>query len=190
MLISDEYKELNTKLHQENKNFGAKGYKRAIDLWQNFIKPYDVYSCLDYGCGKGTLAKAIDRLFSVPVIGYDPCVEEFSKRPKEGTFDGVICMDVLEHVEPDLLGNVLQDIRAFGNENAVYYLNVALVPSNKHLPDGRNAHLIVETKEWWAKRFMDAGFKIKKGVTEKYYHDDKTPNDKLGFFNCILRKSN
>lgn len=188
MLISPEYKALNEKLHEDNANFGAKGFKRSVQIWDTFIKPYGLHAVLDYGCGKGTLGKALEKLFSVYITGYDPCVPKYSKEPKKGIFDGVICMDVLEHIEPDLLGNVLKDIRSYGSDEGLYYFNIALVNSNKFLPDGRNAHLIVKTKEWWSETLIAQGYKIKSGTVEKYKNEDGTVNEALGFFNCICKK--
>ncbi len=48
------------------------------------------------------------------------------------------------------------------------FFNIATRPAQKTLPDGRNAHLIVETAEWWLnqlwERFKVVGFQDFKGV--------------------------
>jgi len=70
---------------------------------------------------------------------------------------------VLEHVEPDLLDNVLAHISSLTRHYA--FLNIATVAALKTLPDGRNAHLIVEPPEWWRARlerhFTLASFDVK-----------------------------
>jgi hypothetical protein len=60
---------------------------------------------------------------------------------------------VLEHIEPELLENVLQDLgkitKKFG------FFSVHTGPAIKVLTDGRNAHLIQEPSSWWLKRLTD-----------------------------------
>lgn len=59
----------------------------------------------------------------------------------------VACCDVLEHVEPDLLTNVLIDIREYADK--AVYLVISTRLAAKVLADGRNAHLIVKPLDWW-----------------------------------------
>ena len=70
-------------------------------------------SWLDYGCGKGGFIEEIRGLGLFTTIrGYDPAVPAFADRP-EGRFDLVTCLDVLDVVEPQFLGNVLGDVAGF-----------------------------------------------------------------------------
>jgi SAM-dependent methyltransferase len=105
---------------------------------------------LDYGCGKGTLGdKLRDRGF--PVLDYDPCYE--GKDVKRGRkFDFITCMGVLEHVEEEFLDNVLKDIsrRLTRKGKALFVIGTGL--SNKTLPDGRNAHILLKERSWWVKQ--------------------------------------
>jgi hypothetical protein len=34
------------------------------------------------------------------------------------------------------------------------WFRIACYPAKKHLPDGRNAHLIVESPDWWRKQLL------------------------------------
>ena len=43
---------------------------------------------------------------------------------------------------------------------------IALSPAKLILADGRNAHLIQETPEWWKQKFIDHGYTILK---EEYF---------------------
>jgi hypothetical protein len=61
--------------------------------------------------------------------------------------DVVVCNDVLEHVEPEHLDEVLKHMASLAKKAIV--LTVATVPAVKTLADGRNAHLIVENARWW-----------------------------------------
>ena len=57
------------------------------------------------------------------------------------------CGDVLEHVEPEYLQDVLADIKRCMKRAGL--LVISTIPAKKTLPDGRNAHLIVESPLWW-----------------------------------------
>lgn len=86
----------------------------------------------------------------VDILSYDPCMagcEE--KRPS----DLVVCTDVLEHIEPELLDNVLEDIKAMMLR--IGFLSVHSKAAMKHLPDGRNAHLIQKPYTWWFNKLAE-----------------------------------
>lgn len=53
----------------------------------------------------------------------------------------------MEHIEPDYLAGALATMRDLAPKGVV--LKIALIPATKNLPDGRNAHLIVQPKDWW-----------------------------------------
>jgi len=142
-LISANYKNLNSKLHQSNESYGTSGMKYAQEImaicFQNGTQ--DV---LDYGCGKSTLANNLP----FTIQQYDPCVDRFSAKPWPA--DIVVCTDVLEHIEPDCINDVIAHIGALTKK--VAFLSVANGPALKVLEDGRNAHLIQEKPEWWLEK--------------------------------------
>lgn len=142
MLISEEYRDLNEHLHK-NPKYGSRTREALYAKISDFMAETGSETLLDYGCGKGEMGRHL------PAYSYDPCVAQFSKRP-EGTFDMVACCDVLEHVEPDLLDNVLSDIRQFADK--AIFLTISTRPAGKVLADGRNAHLIVQGQNWWRER--------------------------------------
>lgn len=139
MLITEEYRQLNAKLH-ENPKYGSRRREALYGQIRQLMKQTGSQTLLDYGCGKGEMAKHL------PATCYDPCVEQFSARPE--LHDMVACCDVLEHIEPDLLTNVLIDIRNLADR--AVYLVISTRPAAKTLADGRNAHLIVKPLEWWS----------------------------------------
>lgn len=152
MLITPEYRELNTELHARSSNYGTSGHKWA-DKVLNLAGQVEAKTVLDYGCGRGTLLKALrDKYGNLPFdfIEYDPAIPEKSEKPVRA--DLVVCGDVLEHIEPDCLYAVLDDIRSIAR--LAVFLVVSTVPAAKHLADGRNAHLIVEPIEWWLPKLM------------------------------------
>lgn len=153
MLLTERYRELNAALHASNPQYGTSGGKWAAKV-HRLAKQYEARSVLDYGCGKGTLLldlltplghAALAGTPTYSVAEYDPAIPGKDERPVRA--DLVVCGDVLEHIEPDCLYSVLDDLRALTKKAIL--LIVATVPASKTLADGRNTHLIVEPSEWW-----------------------------------------
>ncbi len=139
-LISDEYKSIQHQFHYDRPDYGMSG-SHHCDHIQELASKLNTRDILDYGCGKATLQKGIP----FPIQNYDPCIDEYSRRPNAANF--VVCTDVLEHIEPECLKEVLDDIRLLTKQ--LLFVNVACGPAKKFLPDGRNAHIIQETPNWW-----------------------------------------
>lgn len=151
-IISESYRKENEHLHQTSERYGTSGAK-----YIGIVRPLADWgrkAILDYGCGKETLARSLGPGYRVS--GFDPAVPERSDPPVPHPI--VVCTDVLEHVEPDYLDNVLKDLRRVTVEKIL--IAVALSPSSQYLQDGRNAHLILEPAEWWQKKIEGAGFKL------------------------------
>lgn len=153
-LISASYREQNMKLHNENLAYGVGGDKYAKTVVR-LCEKLKTQSVLDYGCGKGYLAKAIP----FPIWEYDPAIPGKQESPRAA--DLVICTDVLEHVEPDKITWVLEDLRRVTRMAGYFVVNTSA--SHKTLPDGRNTHLIQKGKKWWLKR-LDPYFTIAKTI--------------------------
>lgn len=149
-LISAEYREAQRQLH-ENPDYGVASVSFA-PIVGSVINQVGVTHILDYGCGKARLMqelpKHLDR--GVKVQCYDPAVERFSAEPTPAEM--VCCIDVLEHIEPHLLDNVLDHLADLTQQFA--FLSVHTGPARKTLPDGRNAHLIQEDERWWLPKLM------------------------------------
>ena len=64
--------------------------------------------------------------------------------------DYLLCVDVLEHIEPQLIDNVIEHLVSKFNKKAL--LSISLVESKTILPDGNNAHLIIEPYSWWIEK--------------------------------------
>jgi hypothetical protein len=138
--ISAEYAEQNRLLHQSNPTYGV-SVVRHKDTIAKIYKTTECTSLLDYGCGKGLLAKNLD----FPIWEYDPAIPGKDKPPRPA--DLVVCVDVLEHIEPDYLEAVLFDLARCVVK--VGYFVISTQPALKNLPDGRNTHLIQQGREWW-----------------------------------------
>ena len=85
------------------------------------------------------------------VINYDPALPECAKDPEPE--DYLICTDVLEHIEPQLIDNVIEHLIAKFKKKA--FLAIDTKESKKSLPSGRNAHLIIEDLHYWIKKFKE-----------------------------------
>lgn len=139
-LISVEYAALNAELHRLKPSYGRSG-DRYASVVLTLAARLETRSVLDYGAGKGSLAKALP----FPIQEYDPAIPEKSARPQPA--DLVVCTDVLEHVEPERLPVVLTDLRRVTRQ--LLFCVVPMGPAQKSLPDGRNAHLIQQHAAWW-----------------------------------------
>lgn len=141
MNISDEYRALNKQLHQNNSGWGSSARLRVGGV-QKLATEQDVKSILDYGCGKGLM-----KLQSgLAMDEYDPAISGKEDIPKSH-YDMVICTDVMEHVEPEYVDNVLNEIN--GLFDVCAYLIIYLVPAVHNFPDGSNCHRTVKPAEWW-----------------------------------------
>lgn len=129
-----------------NPKYGAGGGKWAGTV-KDVMAQFGCHSVLDYGCGKGGLKRALPGL---DIREYDPAIPGKDKLPEPA--DLVLCSDVLEHVEPEFLESVLTHIRDLARRAVV--LSPSVREASKSLPDGRNAHLIVQPPQWWRDRFV------------------------------------
>jgi len=148
-IISKEYLELQQKLH-ENKNYGTASIKQAPLVKQIFEKN-NFMSISDYGAGKKNLQKALFNigLKDFKYLPFDPAFPEYGN-PEPA--DLVCCIDVLEHIEPEYLDNVMADLKNI-IINAGFF-TIATIPARKTLADGSNAHLIIKPTNWWLSLFL------------------------------------
>ena len=145
-LISEYYKKQNRLLHESGEKYGQRG-DRHLKKIHDLKEEYGCNTILDYGCGTGTLSKKLEG-----VVNYDPGILEFDIMPEQA--DLVVCTDVLEHIEPELLGNVLKHLHILTNKCAFFSI-ATRYDSSKLLPDGTNPHKIVKSVAWWSKTLSD-----------------------------------
>ncbi|GAA4771407.1 methyltransferase domain-containing protein [Novosphingobium ginsenosidimutans] len=145
MLISKEYRAMNADLHAGG-SYGHSGQKWA-EAVTDLVARYRATSVLDYGCGQGTLAKAVD----FPICEFDPAIVGKDRPPLP--VDLVVCTDVLEHIEPDCLDDVLDHL--YSLSRLACFVVVSTRPARKILADGRNAHLIIEDDHFWRRRIEE-----------------------------------
>ena len=130
-------------------NYGISGHWHAYAV-RDLATKWGCATVLDYGCGRRTLGQALEvnGLYPFELREYDPALPDYAGLPEPA--DLVVCTDVLEHIEPECLDNVLDHIRDLSRK--VTLLGVCMQAAGKMLPDGRNAHLIVEGPDFWFPR--------------------------------------
>jgi hypothetical protein len=149
MKITPEYVEQNRRMH-ESGAYGISG-KRWAPTVVNFTQAFGSRDILDYGCGQRTLESEL----GWTIRNYDPCIPGLDEAPSPA--DLVVCTDVLEHIEPDCLDEVLDDLQRVTRKAGFFV--IATRPAEKTLPDGRNAHLIQEPITWWMPK-LEARFVV------------------------------
>lgn len=149
MKYTDTYAQLQRQLHSDQPSYGTSGanYADYVSQLAGSLKTRDI---LDYGCGKSTLQKSLP----FPIKQYDPFIAEFASPPVPAQL--VVCTDVLEHIEPVCLDDVLEEIARLTLRMA--FFQIATGPAKKFLADGRNAHICqMAMKDWFPRliKFFD-----------------------------------
>lgn len=165
MLITPEYQKLCAKMHIDSPGWGDAAGKLDITHLLEYCEELKTQDVLDYGCGKGELAKK----FPFPIKEYDPAIP--GKEAGNVRSDFVVCLDTLEHIEPTCLKDVLADL--WKCTAKLLYCSIASTAAVRNLPDGRNAHLIQQDWEWWKPR-LNVFFHILGNKTTSDRGKDKT----------------
>lgn len=105
--ITEEYRRMQQDLHQ-NPNYGVASLAFA-PLVAEIVRQTGVQSISDYGAGKKNLLKGLIEagVHDFQYYPYDPAFPEYG--PPQAA-DLVCCIDVLEHIEPQFIDNVLSDL--------------------------------------------------------------------------------
>lgn len=150
--VSPAYRDQLAELHAQRPDFGARGHRWAGEV-PKWADTFGAVTFLDYGCGKATLGNAVFTAGKTQIGSwqdYDPALD-WSGPPRPA--DLVMCLDVLEHVEPDRIDDVLDDLRGLTLKACVMFVDTS--PAHKNLPDGRNAHILQRPLRWWLDKIQD-----------------------------------
>jgi hypothetical protein len=140
--------------------FPGKSLGPQVTRIKRLIERTGAQTVLDYGCGKGlqyepyairgesgaALPSVIEYWNVDEVVCYDPCYAPYSELPR-GSFDGVICTDVLEHCPEEDVSWIVAELFSFASR--FVFANIACYPAIKRLANGENAHCTVKPVEWW-----------------------------------------
>jgi hypothetical protein len=154
-LVSEEYKATLENTHkQTNHRWGQSAPAYTKEL-VSFIRKNEIKSLLDYGSAWGSLKNSFKESNILEELEsfkeYDPGYPEKCNNNIPQEF--VVCVDVLEHVEPELIENVLDDLQRCTERVGFFVIATRL--AKQILSDGRNAHLIVQPREWWEPKISE-----------------------------------
>ena len=154
-LTLEKYKEAYQQLHSDKSVFRGHSLKAYLPEIGALIRDGFLKSVLDYGCGKAELhaTHSLAEMWRLDVLDkYDPGVVELCEPPSD-TYDLVFCIDVMEHIEPDDVDEVLRHIHSLTKK--VAFFSISTRPASKTLPDGTNAHKTVKSEKWWRVRLNE-----------------------------------
>jgi hypothetical protein len=162
---SDDYQKTLQAAHagrNPQKLWGTTGARNVGDHVCKLLEHRRGYikSVLDFGAGQRSLGKYVkDNGIDLRVqwTDYDPGIPEISVLPR-GPFDAVVSSDVLEHVEPELVDETIDQL--FELAGKLQFHHIACSECGTTLPDGRNAHLTVEEPKWWLAKFDRPGWTV------------------------------
>ena len=130
---------------------------RHRDLIRKIIRRFNARTLLDYGSGRGDAysgADALHRFWGVarPEL-YDPAFPTHDTLPPRVRFDGVLCSDVLEHIHPEDVERVIDDL--FGHAERFVWASVC-TRRRRSVPERHEHARHVQPIEWWHERFTEA----------------------------------
>jgi len=184
MTISDEYRQQVLDEHAKQPRWGLTGPKYAGRDIEHLLERREyIQTVLDFGAGKGLLGQYIKASgWKGKWVDYDPGIPGIDVLP-ECQFDLVVTTDVLEHIEPD---RVLEVIETLGKLTfKALYSNIACVPTNKFFTEGpfmgQDLHLSIHAPSWWRSRVRDNS-----GLHEHYYRHEEYPQRGRATTRCLM----
>lgn len=148
-LITEQHRQRQAQLHRDPRYGAGSGAARLV---AQVIQQVGTTELLDYGAGKGGLGQTLKSLLAQPlqVRHYEPARPEWAAAPQPAAF--VACIEVLEHVEPELLDNVLDDLQRVTVNQGFFSIQTATAPGTP-APAGAEP-TILQPSRWWLPRLM------------------------------------
>lgn len=167
-----DYAKVYSEMHKNPKHFAGHTIKRYTKLIAKLVEEHAPNRLIDYGSGKGYQyleMRVHEKWGGLLPYCYDVGVRQLATKP-EGKFDGLICTDVMEHIEEGDVQIVLRDALSTLNPEGFAFFGVCCrLSGKKFLPDGRDVHVTVKPPKWWDIQFTKAadatGFKGKLSVS-------------------------
>ncbi|MBI3150077.1 MAG: methyltransferase domain-containing protein [Betaproteobacteria bacterium] len=131
--------------------YGSSATELHLQTVAGVVRDLKPCSILDWGCGRSDLVAHFWADGARRIERYDPAIPAFKQAPAV-RFDLVLCCDVLEHIPMASVDRVLDEVREKG-PRAVFTISTKLARAK--LPDGRNAHVTLLTRDEWKRWVAD-----------------------------------
>lgn len=171
--------------HNKSINWSGDGSYQYIDHLRKIISNQKCRTMLDYGCGKGDQYTDDERTDFSKLIGidnytlYDPAYSKFSKLPS-GTWDIVICLDVLPFIPEEDISKVRDLMLSVANKLVVVGMGIN---STKINYKSKKPFACIKTIEWWENILKHEKIKI-------VWIDPGKPFDRKEFLqSCVFESS-
>lgn len=149
-----DYARAYEEMHGSDKRFPGYSLGAYVESIAQLVAETKPDRMLDYGSGKGFqyLARRYhDRWGGLLPHCYDIGVKQLATKP-EGQFGGVICTDMLEHIERQDLPIIIDELIAYTAAGGFLFLGISCRPTRKKLPGGLgDVHRTIERPDWWIK---------------------------------------
>jgi hypothetical protein len=150
-LVSQTYKSVLKQTHADLRSTWGGGHSvDKLPKYEADMKAKQVATILDYGCANGKFKIYMNKHRPhYTVFEYDPGIEGKDALPQPA--DYIVCCDVMEHIEPDLLDNVMLHLQSLMLKGG--FFNISTKDAVTLLSDGSNAHKLVKDGAWWVDVF-------------------------------------
>ena len=171
--------------HKFNREYYEDGVKQKLSGYQNYrwmptrsipeaidiVNTFDFKSCVDYGCAKGFLVRALrilgkeaygEDISEYAINSSDKSIRDFLSAPNMNTYDLLIAKDILEHVTEENLPQLLQ---IFTRKSKQFFFVIPLGDDNLFRIREYEVditHVTKKDEEWWMNMFDKNGIKITK----------------------------
>ena len=153
-------------MHRRGRFSRGSTLRKALERIASIVAEIPTKTILDYGCGSGeqyTDARMHEAWGGILPTLFDPAVPEYENLPA-GTFDGVICTGVLEHIprKHGELADAIERLASYADKWA--FISIGCSPSHKTLPNMVNAHVTIRPEEWWHEALDKAPWRARRYV--------------------------
>jgi SAM-dependent methyltransferase len=170
MSLEDEYR----RMHEKGKYFPGFSISPYVDAIAALVAQHQPERMLDYGSGRGLqyLKRRVhERWGGLLPHCYDIGVSGLMEKP-EGPFGGVLCVDVLEHIERADILPTLAELVNYVAPGGFLFMVISCRPTKKKLSDGRDVHVTIERPSWWIERIKSAQASLRREQLHIIAHFD------------------
>lgn len=146
--------------------YGSSATELHLKTVAKVVDELQPHSILDFGCGRSDLVAHFWLDGARRIERYDPAIPALKRMPL-GRVDLVLCCDVMEHIPLASVADVLEQVKAKG-DRALFTISLKL--ARARLPDGRNAHCTLLTRDEWL-RVISGVFGSAKTLQSSHDHE-------------------